>query len=152
MGKFLAVIGMLVVTSTGIAAACPTAAAKTSIPSLPPLMMGGAAGGAGQPYYCMASTNPTTLGDLSPSEWAKRVQICTTNCSYMPISPSDPKSTLVATSCGPGWHDTTYLVDPPRAPKTATLNVVDTRCNAMQPSKGAPPPPASPAPAASPAA
>lgn len=151
MGRLFAVFTILVWTSCGIAAACGTAPAKTAPPALPPMLVGGAVGG--QMYYCMPTTVPTTVGDLTPTQFAQQVQICNTSCAYEPMSPGDPHSLLIPTICGPGWHETPYLVQPPPAPRETVgaprLRLVDTGCKSLLPSKAPPPP--SPGPAASPA-
>ena len=145
MAKYFAVLGILVWATCSVAAACPSAPAQASIAELPPLIIGSATGG--QPYYCMATAQASTVGDLSPAEWAKQAQICNTSCDYMPMIPGDPHSLLVPVNCGPGWHDTPFLVEPPRPQKgPATLKIATTGCNAIAPSKGPPAPAASPKP------
>jgi hypothetical protein len=145
MAKFFALFGILVWASCNIAAACPSAPTQASIASLPPLIMGSGTGG--QLYYCMASAQASTVGDLSPAEWAKRAQICNTSCDYMPMIPGDAHSLLVPVNCGPGWHDTPFLVEPPPAPKApAGLKMTTPGCNAIVPSKAPPAPAASPKP------
>lgn len=108
-------------------------------------------GGPGtQLYYCMPpQTGPGTIGDLTPEEFGKYVQICNTNCSYEPMSPTDPHTLLIPTTCGPGGHDTQFLVEPPAAPRnTLRLHLVDDSCKGLMPSKAPPPP--EPSPTASP--
>ncbi|HKU68816.1 MAG TPA: hypothetical protein VJP85_13655 [Candidatus Baltobacteraceae bacterium] len=139
MAKFLAIVGILVWTSCGIALACPVATAPAP-PALAPLLVSSAVGG--QLYYCMPSSQISKIGDLSPSEWAKQVQICNTSCSYEPMIPGDSHSLLIPTSCGPGLHDLEYQVQPPAAPKaqpgTLTLKMVTAGCTQVQPAKGPP--------------
>ncbi len=147
MAKFFALLGMLIWTSLNAASACP-ALVNAPPPDFPPLFTEGPGP---QPYYCSASQVPQNIGDLSPSEWAKRVQVCNTACNYEPLIPGDPHSMLISTDCGPGWHDRVYMVEPPRASKGGpAVKVVNTSCKDLAPSK-APPAPA-PAPAASPPA
>jgi hypothetical protein len=140
MGKYIAILA-LVWASAGTAAACPVPT-QVSPPALPPLLVSGAIGN--QVYYCMPSIQASRVGDLSPAEWAKQVQICNTNCSYEPMNPADPHSLLIPTACGPGWHDTQFQVQPPAAskpgPGTLTLKMVSSSCKAVAPSKAAPPP------------
>jgi hypothetical protein len=115
-----------------------------SIAQLPPLMgAGGGIGGEGaiQPYYCAASPAALSVGDLSPNEWAKHVQVCTTNCSYEPLSPNDQHSMLIATACGAGYHPTTYYVEPPRFSAQSTKLFKSCLNDGTPPSKGAPPAP-----------
>jgi hypothetical protein len=105
------------------------------------------AGIAGQPYYCMPGAQSSRIGDLSPMEWAKQVQICNSNCSYEALSP-DPHAMLVPTSCGPGWHDTQYEVQPPPRPRSGpgSISFKTPACKSLMPSKGSPPVAASPKP------
>jgi hypothetical protein len=121
-------------------ASCTKAPPAPSLPQFAPLML--RPGGAIQPYYCAASPAALSVGDLSPSEWGKRVQVCTTNCTYEPMSPTDPRSALIATSCGSGYHDTQYYVQMPNWSKQASNSLVDScLSNSLQPSKGAAPSP-----------
>lgn len=146
MGKVFALLAMLFWTSGALAGACPVPA-QVAPPALPPLLASGAIGG--QVYYCMPSVAPSTVGDLSPSQWAKEVQICNTSCSYEPMNPSDPHTLLIPTQCGLGWHDTQFMVQPPPPPKNGVrLEIVTSGCRAIAPSKARP----LPSPAASPAA
>lgn len=151
MGRIFVVFAILVWSSCGIGTACPNAPAQAAAPApaLPPLLP---TGGGPQPYYCMTADLPTTVGDLTPAQFAQRVQVCNTSCSYEPMSPGDPHSLLIPTACGPGWHDTQYLVQPPAVPKAAPgspgVRLVDTSCKSLAPSKAPP----APVPAASPAA
>jgi hypothetical protein len=147
MAKFLAIVGIFVWTSGGVALACPVAT-QSSPPALAPLLVAGGIGG--QLYYCMPAGAPSNVGDLSPNEWGKQVQICNTSCSYEPMIPNDAHSLLVPTTCGPGWHDIQYQVQPPPAskaqPGTLRLKMVTSACKNVPPPKG----PAPPAPASSP--
>lgn len=120
-----------------IANASCSKATPPSTPQFAPL--GLRAGGGIQPYYCAASPAALSVGDLSPAEWGKRVQVCTTNCSYEPMSPTDPRSTLIATSCGSGWHDTQYYVEVPKFQQSRTSLVDSCVSNALSPPKGAAP-------------
>lgn len=133
MRTIIAVL-VLVWSSSGIAAAACTGTAQAAYPSLPPLMAIG--GMNGQPYYCMPTAQSTRVGDLSPTEWAREVQICNSNCSYEAMS-SDPHAMLVPVACGPGYHDTQYQVQPPPRPKTGpgTISFKTSTCKSLTPSK-----------------
>lgn len=156
MGRYFAVIAILVWASTGIAsAACssaPAVKAPATLPVLAPLM--GGIGGGPQLYYCMPSASPTTLGELTPNDFAKNVQVCNTSCDYQPMVPNDPHALLVPMNCGAGWHEPQFMVQPPPPPKadlaSTSVKLTTTTCNGLLPSK-APPPPA-PAPTARPRA
>lgn len=140
MRQFSTILAILflVNANAGTAAAACTKAQAVTIQQFPPLMGGS---NSIQPYYCAASPAALSVGDLSPTEWAKRVQVCTTNCSYEPISPTDPRSTLIATSCTPGGqHSTQYYVDVPKFSSNGSNSLVDScQSNALLPSKGAAP-------------
>lgn len=137
MRKFSIVLAFLLcATQTAAHAACATPP-PMGIPQMPPIVPGIGV----QSYYCAASPAVSTVGDLTPAEWVKHVQICTTNCSYEPIVPGDPQSRLWPVGCGPGWHGTAYLVEPPRTAVVKT-GLVDS-CKGLVPPKA-------PAPAASP--
>lgn len=110
MRTFPIVLAVLLCASqTAAQAACATPA-PIVIAQFPPLMPGGGI----QSYYCAASPAVSTVSGVTPAEWAKRAQVCTTNCSYEPIVPGDPQSRLMPVGCGPGWHSTAYLIEPPR--------------------------------------
>ena len=111
------------------AAASCTKPESISFATLPRVFSGGGM----QAYYCAASPYPTTVGDLSPLEWAKHVQVCTTNCSYERMSPTDPRSMLVATECGPGMHAVSFLVDPPSRIEASRTGLVDGCTNTVIP-------------------
>ena len=117
-------------------AACATPAPVAAIPQMPPLLPGGGI----QSYYCSASPAIQTVGDLTPADWAKHVQVCTTNCFYEPVSPGDAQSRLMPVGCGPGWHNPVYLVEPPRPTVTVKTGLVDS-CKGLVPSKAADPAP-----------
>jgi hypothetical protein len=136
-------LAILFSAAPSIAQAACTKASAPSLPQFAPLAL--RPGGGIQPYYCAASPAVLSVGDLSPVEWGKRVQVCTTNCSYQPMSPTDPRSALIATSCGPGWHGTQYYVDLPRWPKQSGTGLVDSCVsNSLLPPKGAAPSPSPP--------
>jgi hypothetical protein len=124
-----------------LAHASCTPSAPTTVAQLPPLMGAGIGGGAIQPYYCAASPAALSVGDLSPNEWAKRVQVCTTNCSYEPMSPGDQHSMLIPTSCGTGYHPTTYYVEAPHYNSQSGKLLKSCLSSGVLPSKGAPPAP-----------
>ena len=126
---------LLCASQTAAQAACATPA-PLAIPQLPPLL----AGGGIQSYYCAASPDVSTVGDLTPAEWAKHVQVCTTNCSYEPIVPGDPQSRLMPVGCGLGWHSTAYLVEPPRQATALSTGLVDS-CKGLVPPKAPAPAP-----------
>lgn len=138
MKNFFAALAALILLSATGAIACPTLPARNVVPLLP-LATG--------MYYCATPGGPETIGDLSPDQWLKHVQVCSTNCDYEPMMPGDPHTVLVATTCGAGYHQPLYIVEPPPAKPVATLRIVDPACKALPPSKAPPPP--SPAPAAS---
>ena len=136
MRTFPIVLAVLLCASqTAAQAACATPA-PIAIPQLPPLMPGNGI----QSYYCAASPAASTVSDLTPSEWAKHVQVCTTNCSYEPVVPGDPQSPLIPAGCGRGWHSTAYLVEPPRRETAMRTGLVDS-CKGLVPSKAPAPAP-----------
>jgi hypothetical protein len=140
MRLFSILLAILFSAAPALANAACTKASAPSLPQFAPLVL--RAGGGIQPYYCAASPAALSVGDLSPAEWGKRVQVCTTNCSYEAMSPMDPRSALFATSCGPGWHDTQYYVELPRFPKQSGSALVDSCVsNSLVPPKGAAPSP-----------
>ncbi len=123
-------------------AAC-TKASAPSLPQLMPLTL--RAGGGIQPYYCAASPAAMSIADLTPAQWAKRVQVCTTNCTYEAMSPTDPHSALIPTDCGVGWHDTRYYVDMPDWHKQGNASLVNSCVgNTLLPPKGGAPAPSPP--------
>jgi hypothetical protein len=145
MRLFSILLAILFSAAPAIAQASCTKASPPSLPQFAPLVLRPGGGGI-QPYYCAASPAAMSVGDLSPSEWAKRVQVCTTNCTYEPMSPTDPRSMLIATSCGGGYHTTEYYVDLPKFSKQGSTGLVDSCIgNSLMPPKGA-----APAPSASP--
>jgi hypothetical protein len=136
MRLFCLTLAILFTANVGVAGAACTKAPAVSIQQFAPLSP---AGGSIQPYYCAASPAALSVGDLSPSEWLKRVQVCTTNCTYQPANPSDPRSTLMSMGCGPGYHSIAYYVDPPRQPVRTATSISDSCVsNGLVPSKGAP--------------
>lgn len=142
MRLFAITLAILFTANVGVAGAACTNAPAVSIQQFPPLTGHGI-----QSYYCAASPAAVTVGDLSPSDFLKRVQVCTTACTYQPANPMDPRSTLMAMGCGPGYHSADYYVDAPRV-KAATANSMSSSCvsNSLLPPKGgtAPSPPPRP--------
>jgi hypothetical protein len=133
-------LAILFSAAPAIANASCTKAAAPSLPQFAPLTL--RVGGGIQPYYCAASPAAVTVGDLTPIEWGKRVQVCTTNCSYQAISPTDPRSPLISTGCGPGYHSTEYYVELPNFSKQGSNALVDScLSNSLVPAKGAAPAP-----------
>lgn len=140
MRLFSILLAILFSSAPAISNAACTKAAAPSLPQFAPLMLTSAGGV--QPYYCAASPAALSVGDLSPTEWAKRVQVCTTNCSYEAASPADPRSPLITAGCGPGWHDTRYYVEMPNFHKQGGNSLVDSCVsNNLVPPKGAAPSP-----------
>ncbi|HLI97840.1 MAG TPA: hypothetical protein VKT72_17355 [Candidatus Baltobacteraceae bacterium] len=140
MSKFFGSFALLLALSWGLAGACPALQNSGALPVL----------GIGSPtYYCanhsdmLDNGNPSKLGDLSQSGWGRSVQICSKNCSYAPIVPSDPNSELMPVSCGGGMHDMQYYVEPPPPAKGVTaIHIANPSCTGSMPSKAPPPPPA----------
>lgn len=125
------ILAILFSATFGTAHAACTTAAPVSIPQFGPILPGGGV----QAYYCAAAPAAASLGDLSPSEWAKRVQVCTTNCNYEPMAPGDPHSMLIATGCGAsGGRSTAYLVEPPKPSSNRTA--LTGSCQSLLPAKG----------------
>jgi hypothetical protein len=140
MSRFLGSFALLISLSWGLAGACPfTPSASGNLPVL----------GVGSPlYYCanntglLGSQEPPKIGDLSPAGWASHVQICNKDCSYAPIVPTDPQSDLMPVSCGGGFHDTQYYVEPPPMPKGVTaIKIANPGCTGTAPSKAPAPQP-----------
>lgn len=132
MRKFLVSLAIAIIVSTGTAYACPPNSTSSSAAVFSPLPRFGAA------YYCAASPAPQSVGDLSYAGWAKHVQVCTRMCSYQPLSPNDPNSPLIETSCGPGYHDASYYVEPPAAPTGfAAIKLKNPSCSDLAPPKAA---------------
>jgi hypothetical protein len=126
----------------GLAYASCTPSAPATVAQLPPLMGAGIGGGGViQPYYCAVSPAALSVGDLSANEWAKHVQVCTTNCTYEPMSPGDPHSMLIPATCGAGYHPTTYYVEPPRFNSQKGKLLKSCLSSGEVPAKGAPPAP-----------
>jgi hypothetical protein len=139
MSRFFGCFALLISLSWGVAGACGKLANSSPLPVLVP---GGAL------YYCANNAGmldnppPPKLGDLSQTGWANNVQICNRNCSYAPIVPTDPGSELMPVSCGGGFHDEQYYVEPPPAPKGVTaIRIENPSCTGIAPSKAPPPPP-----------
>ena len=131
MRKFLVSLAIAFFISSGVASACPSNSVA-SAPIFAPLPRFSST------YYCAASPAPQSIGDLSYAGWAKHVRVCTRMCSYAPLSPSDPNSPLIETSCGPGYHDSAYYVEPPQPPAGyAAVHLKNPSCNDLAPPKAA---------------
>lgn len=134
MTKFLGLLLTTMIGLSGIAAACP-AVQTASVPDFAPLPLGSSV------YYCSASAQPQTVGDLAYAAWAQHVQVCSTNCEYEPIVPGDPHSALIPTACGAGRFAATYFVEPPTSTPGKKLTLTNPACKNIAPEK-APPQPA----------
>lgn len=132
MRKFLGSLAVAIFVCTGNAYACPQVTSASTAPVFPALPRWSPT------YYCAASPAPQTIGDLSYAGWAKHVQVCTRMCSYQQLSPGDPNSMLIETSCGPGYHDASYYVEPPQPPAGyAALKLKNPSCSELAPPRAA---------------
>lgn len=137
MTKLLGLLAIMIVGSSGIASACPPLS-TAAVPDFAPLPLGSSM------YYCSASAQPQTVGDLAYADWAKHVQVCTTNCAYEAIAPGDPHSALIPVSCGAGRHAALFYVEPPTSTPGKALKLTNPSCNNLAPSKAPPQPAPSP--------
>lgn len=135
MTKFLGLLLTTMIGLSGVASACPPLP-NASVPDFAPIPLGSSV------YYCSASAQPQTVGDLAYADWARHVQVCTTNCAYEPIVPGDPHSTLIPTACGAGRYAALYYVEPPTGTPGKKLRLTNPSCNNLAPSKAPPPQPA----------
>jgi hypothetical protein len=132
MRKFLDILAIAFLIGGGTAYACPPNSAASSVKIFAPLPRQAGV------YYCSTSPAPQSVGDLSYAGWARHVQVCTHWCSYEPMAPGVADSPLIETSCGPGYHDESYYVDPPQPPAGYTaINLKNPSCNALAPPKAA---------------
>lgn len=136
MRIFCAVLVVLLCASPAVAVAACATPAPAAIPQMPPLLRGSGI----QTYYCAASPSVQTISDITPAQWAQRVQVCTTNCWYEPLIPGDPQSRLMQVGCDGGWHNPDFLVEPPRLSTTLKTGLVDS-CRGLVPSKAPAPAP-----------
>lgn len=136
--RFISILVAILFTAAyGVTDAACSAPPPVSIPQFGPVMGGGI-----QAYYCSASPGALSVGDLTPTEWLKHVQVCTTNCSYEPMSPGDPHSMLIATGCGRGGGgNMAYFVEPPRQSSNRSSTSLSSSCatNGLLPPKGGTP-------------